>query len=169
MNGYDNDFSDIDRWQKDYRPTPAQRPGPEALPQGAYDFQIVAAELAKVGNPPETIFRLALCVIGGSHDGLVIDRPTFFRRQESLDYLGGDLMSLGVTEASSWGKGDQPISQLLRDACQRVVGLRCRGVRKDGKPQNGKPGFPNLYITGLLADSPMPPGAGAGVGDDCPF
>jgi hypothetical protein len=152
MSSYHDDFADVDRWQDSYSPQQGgQLPGPEILQPGSYTFEILDAELGKTTKQPESIFRLQLRVIGGPADGATIVRPTFFRRQESLDYLGGELMTLGLP-ADQWGKRGTSWSQELRDACLSLKGLRFAGNVVKNKE------FTNLYVNSLAGGRPMPGG-----------
>jgi hypothetical protein len=151
----ESEFEDIDNLARDYAPKRTFLPGPEVLPEGLYDFEITSAQLTKSGTPPETIFRLELRVLSGSHRGAALERPTWFRRQESLDYLGGDLCTLGL-DADLWGKRGKPWSQELRDACPKLVGVRFAGQRRDsGEDRNGNP-YKNLNILARISGAPMP-------------
>jgi hypothetical protein len=177
---YDNGFpmetySDIDQWQEHYTPQQGSfEAGPEILPDGqVYDFEITKAELTKSEKKQETIFKLHVKVISGQYAGVSFARPTWFKAQEALDSLGGDFVLLGL-DANLWGKRGKSWSAELIQACPLLVGKRFRGERKNGKPkEEGKPGFPNLYIKSQLSangppppSSPVSPFAGAPAGAD---
>src|SRR5579871_4659634 len=104
------DFSDIDRWSQQYTPHQGGfEPGPEVLPEGLYDFEITGATLKKTDKTSETIFELGVRVLGGPCAGIGFQRPSFFRSQENLDRLGGDMVLLGL-DANQWGKRGKPWS-----------------------------------------------------------
>jgi hypothetical protein len=152
----ESEFEDIDNLAGSYAPKRTFLPGPEVLPEGLYDFEITSANLTKGGNPPETIFRLGVKVLSGGHRGVELERPTWFRRQESLDYLGGDLCTLGL-DADLWGKRGKPWSQELRDACPKLPGIRFSGQIRSGggEDKNGQP-YKNLNILARISGTPMP-------------
>jgi hypothetical protein len=166
-----SEHDDIDGHARDYKPQTGQLPGPEALADGTHDLEIVEAKLTKTPKTNESIFRLTLRAIGGPSTGALLERATFFRQADSLNWLGGDMMTLGL-DADQWGKRGRPWSQELIDACPRLRGKRFTGqkVTKDG--------YHNLYVRALLHGAPMPgtpapaqqqPAlvpAGVGAGDD---
>lgn len=163
MNDGEQDYSDIDRWQEQFTPQEGFLPGPESLDEGSYDFLIENAELSKTKNGG-SIFRLTLKVLSGPRAGMRLERPTWFEKQESVDSLGGDMVTLGM--GANWGRRGKPLSQELRDTVPQLRGVKFAGTRKNGKVKNpGQPGFPNLYINARIADvGAMPPPATLGSG-----
>lgn len=158
-NGFpdNNDFSDIDQWQEHYEVNQGDfEPDPSVLPEGTYDFEIVSAKLEKTNKTQETLFKLGLRVTSGQSAGVTFVRPNFFRSQDNLDRLGGDLVTLGL-DAQAWGKRGKSWSAELLAACPSLVGKRFRGQRKNGKPGADGKVFYNLYIQSLLAANGPPP------------
>ena len=149
------EYGDIDRWQESYNPQTGFLPGPDSLDEGTYDFVILDADLSKMTNGG-SVFRLTLQVLSGPRAGLRIERPTWFERQESIDYLGGEMVTLGM--GADWGRRGKPLSQEIRETCPLLRGVRFTGLRKNGKAKRpGEAGFPNLYINARLAGGEMPP------------
>lgn len=140
-----NEYQGIDELQRDYVPRQSsQLPGLDTLPAGAYTFEIFGAELALTREKREPIFRLSLRVVGGACDGQLVERPTFFRRQESVDFLGGDMLTLGLP-ADQWGRRGKTLSNELLTACPQLKGLRFVGtvvVSDDG--------YHNLRVNALV-------------------
>jgi hypothetical protein len=164
-----SDFSDLDALQADYEPLTggAQNPGPEILPDGSWEFEIVSAELTETPKTNETIGRIQLRVLSGPAAGRLLERATFFRRQEAVNYLGGELMSLGV-ETSRWADKSKPLSQHIEEAFVSIRGARFKGT-KVTNTVNGKP-YHNLSINSLVQAAPADSSASALPSpDDSPF
>lgn len=167
---------DIDRWDREYKPEQnTQRAGPELLPDGDYDFQIVSAELTVTPKTEEPIFRLTLRVLTpGMYQGQLLERVNFFRTQANVDRLGGDLITLGF-DADQWTvKAGRPFSKELQKAAPLLRG-RCFKGRKQANPSDdGKKTYHNLYCNTRLPDQPVPdnvdvPALPSGEGDAIPF
>lgn len=157
---FPDDFSDLDRWANEYKPEADGRmPGPELLPDSSYEFEIVAATMRKTQKKQDTIFALHLRVRGGAQDGAELERVTWFNRQEDVNRLGGDMVTLGLVDAKDWGKRNKPWSQELRDACPRLKGLRFRGSKTSS--EGDKKTFHNLFVNALLKPAQAPTGAAA--------
>lgn len=158
-----DDFSEIDKMAGGYNPTTGQLPGAEVLPEGSYEAEIIRSELVKTPNTQEPIYKMVLRILSGPKAGVVFERPTFFRNDRSLDFLGGDFITLGI-DASQWGKRGKSWSQELLAAAPQLKGLKVIGKRQDGKVQaDGSPGFPNFYLVSKLATSSTKAPAPAGL------
>src|SRR5262249_46358956 len=97
-----NDFSELDALQTDYEPqSGGQSPGPEILPDGPGEFEILAAELTETSKQKQTIARIQMRALTGPAAGRVFERVTFFKHQESLNYLGGEMLALGI-DSNRW-------------------------------------------------------------------
>jgi hypothetical protein len=162
------DFSELDALQNEYEPqTGGQMPGPELVPDGTWEFEIISAELTETPKTNETIGRIQLRVLSGPAAGRVLERATFFRRQEAANYLGGEMMALGV-DSARWSDKSKPLSQHIEEAFARIRGVRFKGTKvtntKDGKP------YHNLYINSLVQAAPANSSASALPSpDDSPF
>jgi hypothetical protein len=156
---FPDDFGALDRMGQDYKPQQSgQLPGADVLQDGAYDFEVVRAELTKTSKSQSIIFKMQLRVLAGSQTGLILERASFPSSQESLDRLGGDLLTLGVLDASQWGKPGHPtISQGLVEAGNKIKGVKFRGAkttRKADKP--GEKDSHNIWINAVIAGHAMP-------------
>lgn len=149
-------WADIDKWTESYTPTSGKAPGPEVIPPGDYDLEILSAELVKTPNTGESIFRLGLRVADGEYKGRRFERVSFFRTQKNTDFLGGEMCVLGL-DAAFWGKRGKLFSQELIDACPKLLGRKFRAAREDAERADGKGNYPNLFIRSLI-DSPLPDG-----------
>jgi hypothetical protein len=163
------DFSELDALQAEYEPLKggAAMPGPEILPDGTWEFEIVNAELTETPKQHQTIGRLQLRVLSGPAAGRMLERATFFNRQEAVNYLGGELMSLGV-DSSRWTDKSKHLSEHIQEAFARIRGARFKGTKvtntSDGKP------YHNLYINSLVQAAPADSSASALPSpDDSPF
>jgi hypothetical protein len=164
-----SDFNELDALQAKYEPLKggAQMPGPEILPDGSWEFEIVNAELTETPKTHDTIGRLQLRVLSGPATGRMLERATFFNRQEAVNYLGGELMSLGV-DTSRWADKTKPLSKHIEEAFARIRGVRFKGT-KVTNTVNGKP-YHNLSINSLVQAAPTDSSASALPSpDDSPF
>lgn len=148
-----SDFADIDSFAREYQPQQAFKPGPEVLPVGLYDCQIIEARLVK--GERTSIFRLGLKVLSGPCKDVEIERPTWFKAQRDVDSLGGDMVTLGIAGADQWGRRGKTWSQELIDACSGLIGRRLRIQRKDRPGDRGM--FHDCNIVSPITGNPTPP------------
>jgi hypothetical protein len=77
---------------------------------------------------------------------VTLERASLFRQPSNLNYLAGDLITLGCTDAGAWGKRGKSWSEELRAACPRLKGKRFTGkVEPNGQ-------YANLYINALIGE-----------------
>jgi hypothetical protein len=147
------DFSELDKLQAGYEPQKPgnQMPGPEVLPDGPGEFEILGAELTETPKQHQTIARLEIKALSGAAAGRIFERPTFFNRQEAVNYLGGELMSLGV-DSTRWQDKSKPLSQHIRESLALLKGIRFKGTKATNS-SNGQT-YHNLYINGRAASTP---------------
>jgi hypothetical protein len=143
-----SDFSELNAMQPGYQPqtSAGQMPGPECLPDGSWEFEIVHAELTQTPKQHQTIGRMQLRVLSGPAAGTVLERTTFFNRQEAVGYLGGEMMALGA-DSSRWQDKSKPLCEHIEEAFARIRGTRFKGT-KVTNTSNGKT-YHNLYINAL--------------------
>lgn len=151
-----SEYADIDQWAKSYKPEKSGfDPGPELLEDGTYSFEITGAELTQVGKDQqkETVLKLKLKVLSGTHTGAELTRTTFFRKQRDSDNLGADLLTLGY----QWdGTGAQ-----LAATCPMLKGLRFQGRKRswDKKDHRGQPNGEkghDVEVSSAIRNAPMP-------------
>src|SRR5262249_51756617 len=119
-------------------------------PDGAGEFEILAAELTETPRQHQTIARLQIRALTGMAAGKEFERVTFFNRQESVNYLGGEMMALGI-DSRCWSDKGRPLSQHIRETFAKLPGMRFKGS-KTTTTNNGQT-YHNLYINSLVAGS----------------
>jgi hypothetical protein len=147
------DFNELDRMQDAYEPqtTGAQMPGPEILPDGPGEFEILNAELTVTPKSHEAIARMQIRALTGPANGCVFERVIFFRRQESLNFLGGDMLTLGI-DSSQWQDKSKPLRQHIAADLALLKGIRFKGT-KTTTANNGQT-YQNLYINSRSSSVP---------------
>jgi hypothetical protein len=126
------------------------RPGLEAIADGSYDFTILTADLSRTPKTNDLILRWELRV---EQTAQVVERSYFFRRQEDVDRLGGDLSVLGF-DVGLWKAPARPFSKELPKAVVQLPGRRFKGTKKanPGKDDPSKI-YQNLYVNARLPDA----------------
>jgi hypothetical protein len=147
------DFSELDGMQTGYEPQSggAQMPGPEIIPDGPGEFEILSVELTQTPKQHQTVARLQIRTLTGAATGRVFERVTFFNRQESVNYLGGEMMALGI-DSRCWQDKTKPLSQHISETFAILKGMRFKGTKATNL-SNGQT-YHNLYINGLAGALP---------------
>jgi hypothetical protein len=147
------DFSELDGMQGGYEPQSgsAQMPGPEILPDGPGEFEILAAELTQTPKQRQTVARIQMRVLTGMASSRVFERVTFFNRQDAVNYLGGEMMALGI-DSKQWQDTSKTLSQHIAETLATLKGVRLRGS-KVTNTNNGQT-YHNFYINGLAGALP---------------
>ena len=150
MTGYD----ELSQFDQTFTPQSGIRPGIDSLPDGDYDCEIITADIGRTEKTNELILRLGL----RTNVGAVVEYAYFFRTQQSVDILGGDLVTLGF-DADQWKPPARPFSTELPRVVPMLVGLRFRARKKTAQNQKdpSKP-FHNLYVNQRLNTSAAPSG-----------
>jgi hypothetical protein len=156
-----NALGDIDRWNDNYKPSFGFPAGMEVLPDGMYDFEIKTAAIERT-NDGEAVMRIGLQVSNpGPQQNVTCSNTYWFKTQDNVDILGGDLCTLGF-DADKWTAANgRQFSKELASALPRMVGLRIRG-QKLTRPNKNNPASPyhNLRINArLAAGQPSAPAA----------
>lgn len=133
-------YEEISRFDANYKPEMPFAPSLETLPDGEYDFEVVAATLDRTKNTNELILRLSIRALAGG----VVEWPHFFKTQDSVNRAGANLVAIG---ADCWGK--RPFSQELEDAIPKLPGVRFRANKKTDKG-----GYHNLFVVNRLSAGP---------------
>jgi hypothetical protein len=147
------DFSDLNRMQDAFEPQTAgvQMPGPEILPDGPGEFEILEAELTQTPKQHQTIARIQIKALTGQAAGRIFERATFFNRQESLNYLGGELLALGC-DIRRWSDKSKPLDKHIAETLATLKGIRFRGS-KTTNTSNGQV-YSNLFINSRSSTVP---------------
>jgi hypothetical protein len=144
-------YDELGQYDQSYSPKKSgQRPGIDLLTNGDHDFRILGAELRRTPKQQELILGMELRVESGLSAGQVVEHVYFFRNQDGVDRLGGDLCTLGI-EADSW---NGRFSRELPGCLRRLTGVRFRGKKTSYKKLDGTLGA-NLWINARLPDAPM--------------
>jgi hypothetical protein len=136
---------------------PEFRPGPELLPDGVHQFEILSVALRKSSKSGTPIFAMVLRVAAGPIAGTLIERASVLTSQQAIDRLGGDLVTLGL-DADQWTAANgRPFSGQLVANMGKLPGKRFVAQKKTN-PNETDPSKPyhNLYINALAAGAPMP-------------
>ncbi len=155
-----SDFAELESFDSSFKPQESgMRLGLEILPDGDYDFQITSMVLERTKKENTLILRQGLRVLSGSHGvGKELERAYFFKSQQNVDILGGDLCRLNF-DADKWTTANnRPFSKELQAVLPKCVGLRFRG-KKSSNADNGKT-YHNLYINSLITGGSVPVTAG---------
>lgn len=137
-----SEFADLDSFAAEYKPDAGGfYPGLETINDGNYVFAIQAARLDRARNG-DRILELHLRVAPGTY---VVQHTYWLNRQESMNRLAADLLSLGF-DSDRWGTQDRPLSKELPQAAERMKGLYFQG-HKSSNEANGKT-YANLRIVG---------------------
>jgi hypothetical protein len=149
---------DLSQFDSEYQvPDPAEQKdrsylsGPECLPDGAnYDLEIQSATMT-VTKDGTNLFKMVLKVIGGKFDGTVLEKPSFIKTKENINFLGKEMLTLGF-DSDQWTlENGRPFSQEFPKAMRLLAGVRFSGQRKDSPGSKGR-SFHNLYINKRLED-----------------
>lgn len=140
---FDTDFSSFD---DDFTPQPAIRPDIKMLADGAYDFEVLDAQLTRAQNG-DTICELGLKVSGG-----VIQHTYWLNKQTNVNRMGYDFGVLGYPVSA-------PLSESIPAAVAQLPGTKFRGV-KSSRTYEGKL-YHDLAVSTRLGGTPMPAGAEA--------
>ena len=172
-------FSELESFDGSFKPSEGIKPGPEALPDDEYDFQILHSELTRTKKANELILRQTLRVLdaatakGKVAAGKEIERVYFFGSQIQVDILGGDLCRLGV-DADKWSaESGRPFSKELPNVLPKLVGLKFH-ARKVTNVNTKDPSktYNNIYIGSVLSGTSLPTVASGPPGvseDEIPF
>ncbi len=161
-NPFPDDFSDLDQMAKsgDYKPEASGfLPGPEAVEDGVYDFEIMSVSLKKTIKEKKNIVEMVLRVLSGPRGGIVLQRASHLTTVENMNRLAGDLITLGL-DADKWNSNGKNWSVNLAENAPKLVGRRFVGkkVFRSGDKLKGIPDYHNIYINAVITGS-TPPGA----------
>ena len=141
---FDTDFSSFD---DDFAPQPAIRPGLDTLSDGAYDFEILDAELTRAKNGD------SICTLGlKASTGQVVQQTYWLNRQANVNRMGYDFGVLGYPVAA-------PLNESIPAAVAQLPGTKFRGI-KSSRTYEGKL-YHDLAVSTRLGGTPMPAGAEA--------
>ena len=142
-----NENYDFREFDKEFKPQQGIRPALDTLPDNAYDFEILDAELTRAQNG-DAICNLGLKVNGGA----VVQHTYWLTRQIGFDRLGYDCGVLGIEVAA-------PLSRNIPAAVKRLPGLKFKGT-KTSRPGKDKT-YHDLNITMRTGGKSMPSDTGA--------
>ena len=161
----------LDAYGANYQPKANEFPDDATtLPNGAYDFEITGAEMARSTKSGDDIFQLTLRLLPGQME---YRHSYWFTSQRNLNRLGADLLTLGLP-AKDWTAVKKILAQV--EAKQPVLnGIRFRAVKtsRDGKDNKVYHDLAvQMRLTGDTAAGPSPPPARSAVtppANDVPF
>lgn len=148
-----NDTSFLKQYDQGYVPAEKQfqqMPNVSSLTDGDYVMEVTFAAMRKTPKEHEDVFTMHLRVLTPGDSRLVIVEHTyFFRRAESINYLGTDLDILGMG-AKEWtaahGKEFSiEFAKCLDEGRLRGVCFSGKKVTLPPKQAGGKP-IHNLYV-----------------------
>ncbi len=141
----------LDRFDDDAKPE-VQLPGPDSLANGHYDFQLLQAWLDVTPKDNRDIVRMRLRVVNGpAPAGYILERGKLVDTQNSLNYLLGDLRTLGL-DSDKWVKANgRPVSRELPLGLAKLAGVYFHAVKSEDKN-----GYHNLNINARLLGEPKP-------------
>jgi hypothetical protein len=160
----------LEQFDQHFKAEGGFRPGPECLPDGEYDCEIISAILERTKNSGEPIVRMSIRVVSGPKAGTVFDRGSLLGKQESADRFGAELVTLGI-DADKWTEAaGRKFTQELPGALDRLAGRKFSAKKStsDQTDKNGRP-YQNFNITSLLSGKAMPSRAAAVAASDIPF
>ena len=129
-------LEELSRFNNDFTPTIGQKPGLDSLPDGVYVFEITSAELTRTAKTGEAILRLDLMVAEGPCVGTPLEVPYFFRSQQAVNRLGGDLLMMGY-DTQNW-RGDRPFNAELAKVVEGMSGKCFKAMKRAEVGNDGK-------------------------------
>ncbi len=160
---------ELSRFDEEFEPDDARRPGVDCLDDGDYDFEIVAAALDRTTLKQELILKMNLKILKGKAAavGNVVEHGYPLGTSKGCNRLGSDLATLGF-DTDLWKAPERPFSVELLKAIPAIKG-RCFKGHKQANPGTDREGQPktfhNLYINGRI---PSPTSNGAPVSAPAP-
>jgi hypothetical protein len=168
--------ADLEQFDGEFTPSAGGRlPNLEAVPPGDYDWTILRAELSTTPKTGDRILRLDLKC---EQSGQAVQHVYFFRQQEQVNHLGGDLAVLGFPVGTWTPSQGKKFSAELPKAVGELPGRRFKGTRANNKDKaDATKTYHNLYLNarlpdadpGTLAQATQPASQPANGGDEIPF
>lgn len=148
---------ELSRFNDGFSPNLGFRPGPEILPDGLVDLQILEAVFDRTFETKELILRLSLRALSGPLAETDFDQTYFMTRSESVARLGGDLKILGF-DTDKWKMPQRPFSVEIEKALPKLGGIRFRVKKETNWSETNKKFYHNLRINRRLdKDTPLLP------------
>lgn len=148
---------------KQIKPAEGQRkPEIKDMPEGTYDFEIVAGEFKKT-EEGKMLFQFVIRILGGNNDGIICTTPAFWLREtdgtwdeKKVASLKADLITLNF-DADKW-EGDRTFSKEMLKVMPKLKGIKARGIRNNKPGKNGKI-YNNFNISTKLPANYVPSAA----------
>lgn len=158
-----SDYSDLDGYNDEYTPeNSGYTPGLDQLPDGAYEFTVLRAEIGwskRKINSGDRVIRVELQV----SNGMTVEHTYWLNKQRDVNQFGYDCGVLGLA-SREWGKPAAPLSKALPAACLALRGRRFNGFKSHSKGSQGDKVFHNLAVNCRLPDAAT--AAGDATNDD---
>lgn len=117
----------------------------EILPDGEYQFEVLAAVLDITPKTGTTLLRWRL----KTSNGMVVEHTNFLTTQQNLNLLGADLLLLGIPTNTWTPANGKKFSVEFKKALPSLVGIRFAATKTSTKRDTAT--YHNLRIKGLAA------------------
>lgn len=148
MGDHDDIFSELARYDDEYRPEQPVQPGIDKLADGDHDFEVLDVDLSRTAKSKEIILRLSLRANGG----MVLEHTYFFGSQLQINKLGCDLCSLGFIEF----RKPASFTATLKASLPKLIGVKFRAHKSTDRNGKDNKVYHNLLIMNRVSGGSGP-------------